>query len=486
MDVDTYRWHAPRWPDDDAGHGQPYPIACGDPCARAPRGAGRRLGGRRPRTRIRRRDPRPGGVRVARGRLLPRSARRAGARRTARHRRRVHRLRRRQPEPEVVLLQQRRSRTVRRRRARVRLGGRRRRHHDLERLRGLAGALSRQVQRRPQHDRRSLGVARRRLRGDPHATGVDGRRRAASRSELPSRAMRAIQQTEFGGPEVLKLVDIPRPEPADGELLIRVTRAGLNYADTHNRENTYLAPASLPQVPGGEVAGVREDTGERVVALCGSGGYAEYATANERLAFAIPDGVDDGTALALIVQGLTAWHLFRTSARLAEGESVVVQAAAGGVASTQEKRALALELGADVAIPADPDGMGERIVEANGGRKVDVVLEMSGGEVFEQSLSALAPFGRLAVFGAASGTTNKVETGRLMAGSRAVIGFWLIHCITRPGMLAEPLAELFERVGRGELRAIVGETYPLGEITRAHADMQARRTSGKLLLDPSA
>ena len=104
----------------------------------------------------------------------------------------------------------------------------------------------------------------------------------------------------------------------------------------------------------------------------------------------------------------------------------------------------------------------------------------------EQSLSALAPFGRLAVFGAASGTTNKVETGRLMAGSRAVIGFWLIHCITRPGMLAEPLAELFERVGRGELRAIVGETYPLGEITRAHADMQARRTSGKLLLDPSA
>jgi NADPH2:quinone reductase len=317
--------------------------------------------------------------------------------------------------------------------------------------------------------------------------------------------MRAIQQTEFGGPEVLKLVDIPRPEPGDGELLIRVTRAGLNYADTHNRENTYLAPASLPQVPGGEVAGVREDTGERVVALCGSGGYAEYATANERLAFAIPEGVDDGTALALIVQGLTAWHLFRTSARLAEGESVVVQAAAGGVgtlavqlakplgaarvigvASTQEKRALALELGADVAIPADPDGMGERIVEANGGRKVDVVLEMSGGEVFEQSLSALAPFGRLAVFGAASGTTNKVETGRLMAGSRAVIGFWLIHCITRPGMLAEPLAELFERVGRGELRAIVGETYPLGEITRAHADMQARRTSGKLLLDPSA
>jgi NADPH:quinone reductase len=317
--------------------------------------------------------------------------------------------------------------------------------------------------------------------------------------------MRAIQQTEFGGPDVLRLVELPRPEPGDGEVLIRVSRAGLNYADTHHRENTYLAPASLPQVPGGEVAGVREDTGERVVALCGTGGYAEYATANARLAFPIPDGVDDGTALALIVQGLTAWHLLRTSARLQAGESVVVQAAAGGVgtlavqlakplgagrviavASSEEKRALALELGADVAIDARPDGMGDRIVEANGGSKVDVVLEMAGGEVFEQSLHALAPFGRLAVFGAASGVTNKVETGRLMASSRAVIGFWLIHCVTRPGMLAEPLVELFERVMRGELRAIVGGTYALGDVARAHEDMQARRTSGKLLLDPAA
>ena len=181
-----------------------------------------------------------------------------------------------------------------------------------------------------------------------------------------------------------------------------MSRAGLNYADTHSRENTYLAPAQLPQVPGGEVAGVREDTGERVVALCGTGGYAEYAKANERLVFPIPEAVDDGTALALIVQGLTAWHLLRTSTRVQPGETVVVQAAAGGVgtlalqlakpfgaarviavASTEEKRALALELGADAAIDADPEGMSERIVEANAGRPVDVVLEMAGGAVFD-------------------------------------------------------------------------------------------------------
>src|SRR4051812_31175348 len=152
-------------------------------------------------------------------------------------------------------------------------------------------------------------------------------------------AMRAIQQQEFGGPEVLRLVDIDRPTPGEGEVLVRVMRAGLNFADTHQRTNTHLAPASLPLVPGAEVAGVREDTGERVVALCGTGGYAEYATAPEAMTFAIPEGVDDGTALAILLQGLTAWHLYRTSAKLAPGETVVVHAAAGGVGS------LAVQLG---------------------------------------------------------------------------------------------------------------------------------------------
>ena len=192
--------------------------------------------------------------------------------------------------------------------------------------------------------------------------------------------MRAIQIEQFGGPEVLQLADVPIPEPGEGEVLIRVSRAGMNYADTHQRTNDYLARYELPLVPGGEVAGVREDTGERVVAMCGLGGYAEYATAPAALTFRIPDGVDDGAALALLIQGLTAWHLYRTSAKLAQDESVVVHAAAGGVgslavqlgkpmgagrviatASTEDKRALALELGADVAIDASPEGMKERL-----------------------------------------------------------------------------------------------------------------------------
>jgi NADPH2:quinone reductase len=317
--------------------------------------------------------------------------------------------------------------------------------------------------------------------------------------------MRAVQIEEFGGPEVLKLVELPVPRPGDGEVLIRVSRAGMNYADTHQRTNDYLASYEVPLVPGSEVAGVREDTGERVVAMCGTGGYAEYATAPAALTFAIPEGVDDGTALALLVQGLTAWHLYRTAGRVGPGETVVVHAAAGGVgslavqlgkpmgagrviatASTEEKRSLALELGADVAVDADPDDMKERLEQANGGRKVDVVFEMAGGAVFEQSLAALAPFGRLVTYGIASREANTVSTGSLMRRSRAVVGFWLMHCVGRPELIDQALGDLFDRVRRGELRAYVGGTYPLGEAARAQLDIAERRTTGKVLLDPAS
>jgi NADPH2:quinone reductase len=317
--------------------------------------------------------------------------------------------------------------------------------------------------------------------------------------------MRAIQQQEFGGPEVLELVDLPVPEPADGEVLIRVSRAGMNFADTHQRNNDYLAAQQLPLVPGGEVAGVREDTGERVVALSGTGGYAEYAVARQELTFPIPDGVDDGTALAMIIQGLTAWHLYRTSGRVGPGESVVIVAAAGGVgslavqlgkpmgagrvialASTPAKRELTLELGADVAIDSSPDGLKERLVEANEGRQVDVVFEMAGGAVFDACLAALAPFGRLVTYGIASGEGNEVHSRKLMGRSRAVVGFWLMHCLGRPAMVEDALADLYARAARGELRAVVGATYPLSEARQAQIDLAERRTTGKVLLDPSA
>src|SRR5215210_86626 len=316
--------------------------------------------------------------------------------------------------------------------------------------------------------------------------------------------MRAVQIEEFGGPEVLRVADLPKPEPGDGQVLIEVSRAGINFADTHQRENTYLARFEVPMVLGGEVAGTTPD-GQRVVALIGQGGYAEYAVAPAANVFPIPDGVDDETALALVIQGLSAWHLFRTSAKLAEGESVVVVSGAGGVgslavqlakpfgagrviatASTEEKRAKAVELGSDAAVDPASEDLKGALIEANEGSPVDVVLEMSGGRVFDQCAEALAPFGRIVAYGIASREQNTVQTGRLMRKSRAVVGFWLMHCLGRRDMMEEPLAELFDLAARGELVPQVGTTYPMSEVRQAHEDMQGRRTSGKVLLDPSS
>jgi NADPH2:quinone reductase len=316
--------------------------------------------------------------------------------------------------------------------------------------------------------------------------------------------VRAIQITEFGGPEVLEPAELPVPEPADGEVLIKVSRAGLNFADTHTTSNSYVRKATLPLVPGAEVAGTIVGSGERVVALTWDGGYAEFATARREHAFSIAEGVDDGTALALLIQGTTAWHLYRTAARVREGESVVVGSAAGGVgslavqlgaplgagrviatATSAEKRALALELGADAAVDGAAEGLTERLLEANDGRPVDVVFDMAGGEVFDACFDALAHFGRIVVCGIASEKSNHPSTGALLRHSRAVVGFYLFHSLERPPLFAEALADLMGRAASGELRVVVGATYPLEQAAQAHADMRARRTSGKLLLDPA-
>jgi NADPH2:quinone reductase len=315
--------------------------------------------------------------------------------------------------------------------------------------------------------------------------------------------MRAVQIEEFGGPEVLQVSDVPKPEPGEGQVLIEVSRAGMNFADTHQRENSYLARYETPMILGGEVAGTTPD-GRRVVALVPTGGYAEYAVAHDAAVYDIPEGLDEGAALALLIQGLTAWHLFRTCAKLASGESAVVVSGAGGVgslalqlakpfgagrviatASTEEKRALCLSLGADAAVDSASEDLTAALREANGGNQVDVVLEMSGGRVFDAAADALAPFGRIVAYGIASREPNTVETGRLMRKSRTVVGFWLMHCLGRRDMMQEPLADLFDRAARGELKPQIGETYAMSDVRRAHEDMQGRRTSGKLLLDPS-
>ncbi|NYH50645.1 NADPH2:quinone reductase [Nocardiopsis arvandica] len=318
--------------------------------------------------------------------------------------------------------------------------------------------------------------------------------------------MRAIQITEFGGPEVLTPTELPDPEPGPGEVLVDVTRAGINFADTHQAENSYLSPASLPLIPGMEIAG-RTSDGRRVVALATSGGYAEKATATPDMCFDIPDGVSDEDALALVVQGATAWVLLRKSVRMDPGESVVVHAAGGGVgtlavqlakrfgagrviavASSEEKRALALELGADAVVDSSAPDMTEALVEANGGQRVDAVLDMVGGRVTDQSVRALAPFGRLAFYGMASREApSPVQLPNLMRFSTTVGGMWLPHVWMLPGnVMGRAMAELFTLVAEGHLRTVLGGSYPLSEAARAHEALRSRGTIGKLTLDPTA
>lgn len=323
--------------------------------------------------------------------------------------------------------------------------------------------------------------------------------------------MRAVQIAEFGGPEVLTLVDIEPPEPQQGWALIDVAAAGVNYADTHQTEDSYLVPQRLPLVPGAEVVGqVRggELDGTRVVALLtGGGGYAEQAVAPLASVFPIGDDIDDATALALVLQGTTAWHLLRTCAVLRGGESVVVHAGAGGVgslavqlarqwgagrviatASTAGKRELASKLGADVAVDVSQattaDQVEQTLREANEGRRVDIVLEMTGGPVFDGSLQALAPFGRMICYGMASRTPpSPIDPRRLMASSVSVSGFWLVHAAQRPDGLRPAMDELLSLVRAGRLTGVTGGRYPLADASRAHRELRERRTVGKLVLD---
>jgi NADPH:quinone reductase len=327
--------------------------------------------------------------------------------------------------------------------------------------------------------------------------------------------VRAIEQRGFGGVEVLALAEVAQPVPSDGDVLISASRAGVNFTDLqcramgiqtmvdHGGAPRRLGPEDLPIVPGGEVAGTTGD-GRRVVAICRTGGYAEFAVASRDLTFPVPDDVTDEQALALLVQGLTAWYLLERAARLAAGESVVVLGASGGVgslavqlarhfragtviavASTDEKRATALELGATTAVDPGPDGLSERILSANDGRRVDVVLDSIGGTAFAQSLEALAPGGRIVSYGTAGGAPGEVSTRSLIIGSKSVVGFWLMDSLRDARAAREPLRELFELLRAGTLNPLVEAVYPLSEAARAQLDVAERRTRGKVTLDPS-
>jgi NADPH:quinone reductase len=314
--------------------------------------------------------------------------------------------------------------------------------------------------------------------------------------------MKAIKIEEFGGPEVLQYVDVPDPSPKLSEIVVNVKRIGVNFADTHASRNDYLAEQTLPLIPGAEISGQTND-GRRVAVLLGSGGYAEKVAVPQAQLIELPPEVDYDQAAGGLLQGLTALALVQRCARIEPGETIVVEAAAGGtgtlavqlakragakvigLASSEEKRELVRSLGADAAVDSRAEDLGQAIREANDGKRVDAVLHMSGGDAFDSEMGILAPLGRMVVFGIASREQRQLSTAALLRGSKSVIGFWLAHLLVRQDLLGPMIKDLLGAIAAGELTVTIGEVYPLSEAARAHEDLIARRTTGKLLLDPS-
>jgi NADPH2:quinone reductase len=317
--------------------------------------------------------------------------------------------------------------------------------------------------------------------------------------------MKAVSYPGEGGVDALRMADEPEPRADAGAVVIDVALCGVNYADGLGLRtgDNFLGSTRESRIPGGEVMGQRVDTGQRVVAICGAGGFAERVAAPRGQVFPIPDDIADAAAVALFIQGLTAWQIVGAVGRLAPGETVLVHSAAGGVgllalqiakaagaasivatASNPSKRELALATGATAAIGPETEGLAERAVEANRGRKFDVVLDRSGGEIFAESLKATAPCGRVVCYGTSSGQPGKVTTGALIAGSRTVSGFWLMDFLRDPNAVERALASIFALHRRGRLIPRIGLVLPLERAAEALRAIALRDTSGKVLLDP--
>ena len=321
--------------------------------------------------------------------------------------------------------------------------------------------------------------------------------------------MKAIRIQETGGPEVMRLEDIEKPTPKAGEVLIKVAAAGINYADLAQRQGAYLTRTHTPMTIGLEVSGTVEElgpgvtspqVGNRVVALV-AGGYAEYTTASTNTVIPIPDNLDFNSAAAFPLQGVTAYQLLHESTHLQEGESVLVHAAAGGVgtlaiqlarlmgaktvvgtASNSKKLELIRELGADAAINYTEADWAEQVTKATGGKGPDVILEMVGGDIAEKSLQILAPFGRMVVYGSASGQMVQFSGIQLMYKNQSVVGYWLSAWLSRPDKLAEAAQALVQYLATSKLRIIVGHTFPLAQAAEAHRTIADRKTTGKVVL----
>ena len=325
--------------------------------------------------------------------------------------------------------------------------------------------------------------------------------------------MKAIVFAQTGGPEVLTLADVPKPDVRPGMVLIRVHAIGVNFADTRFRQGTYVAKPKLPDTPGMEAAGVVEAVGDGVtgvrpgarVAAFTVKAYAEYCQAPEPMVVALPDAIDFVHGAAFPIQVLTAYHMLHTADSIGPGRTVVVHSAAGGVGlaavqlakaagarvfgtvSSDAKRALVSEHGADAVINYATEKFADEVLRLTDGRGADLILDAVGKPTFEEGLRCLAPFGHLILYGRAGGPTDPLNVATLSAKSQKVSGF-MIPTVTRnfPDKTRESAERCFALMRDGRLRLHIGRTFPLAEAADAHRFLESRQSTGKLILLPDA
>ncbi len=323
--------------------------------------------------------------------------------------------------------------------------------------------------------------------------------------------MKAMLVERTGTPDVMQLRDVPRPAPRAGQVLLRVEAVGVNFADVLNVAGQYLTAPKLPHIPGMELAGTVEALGEgvsgvqvgqRVAALGGTGGLAEYAAVPAAGLVPVPDSFTPAQAAAFPVSYMTAYHALKTLGRGEAGEWVLVQAAAGALgtasvqlavalgmkvialASTEEKLQIARDLGADVTILQDDPERVQKVREAAGGQGVPLLLEVVGGARFEESLKMVAPLGRIVFIGNASREEVSLNPAALMKRNISVTGLWLTSLMTDPRISAAAAQGLTPLIASGKVVPQVGPTYALADSPRAFQDMLDRKTTGKVIIEP--
>lgn len=318
--------------------------------------------------------------------------------------------------------------------------------------------------------------------------------------------MLAINVREFGGPSALTVEEVADPHPGEGEILIDVVAAGVNFGDVPVREGTYFGRKELPVIPGWEVIGRVADpggsrfrAGQRVAALLAGGGYAQRVAAPVKDTVLVPDDVSDHVALAMVIQGATAWHLLQTPAASGPGDVVLVSGGGSGVThlvvqlarvqhiervvvvcSSEAKAVSVRALGADAVVCADESQLPDALMAALGSASVDHVIDMVGSPTLDAMLRCLRPGGRAVVYGVAGGKPAKINSGSLIRFGWTVAGLWLGHDNKEP--LAQTLDRLFGLHRDGLLMPTLGPSFPLESASEAHRLIEARQGVGKIML----